>query len=382
MATLYSGVASVTNGPNCYHTVEYTATRSGTTITLNFTHKSWLQYAASWIGAGKRIDFYVKFSYGGKSYKKTVVVKESSEEWHGTAVRVRTLSIGVTGVGAVTTIPSVKTGTSRTDGTGKPGVHSRTNTVNVPAAAAPATPTMEISPSGTMLASTVVTITATNNGSGSGSFQNFKFYYKKNNGAWVLFATQTGRTKTFRPSDYGLTYGDEFYFKVTVTSSIGLSKDSATSGTRTVANLPTAPTGITAPSVVTNLTATQNISVSGATAVSGSIKHYQYWYSKNGGAYTLLKTAGSSTTFTWQQLGATLGDNIRFRVRTVNSFDLVSSGYKQSNVITSYEIEKARCYFKLDGIWKPSLGYVKVSGTWREGKGIYHKVDGQWELGL
>lgn len=382
MPTIYSGVPSVTDGPNCYHTVSYTATRSGADIILEVTHKAWLQYPASWIGAGKYIDFYARCTRSGVTYEKRVVIKESSEEWRGTAQRIHSVTLRVEDVGTATSL-SLVTGTYRSDGSVRPGVHQRTNTISVPAAVPPNKPGCTV-PSSQILHTSTFTITATNNGTGSGSFYRYKYYYKRNSGSWVLLSTTTSSTLSFKASNHGGTYGDMFYFKVDIINTLGQSATSSTDS-REMVSRPTLPTSHSASvAPLTSVDTSRSLSVSGATAGSGTIDYYRWEYSINGSSTYNLATAQGSTqeSFTLKKFSLPLGTSIRFRVRPYNSYGVTTTSWYVLPTITSYEIPKGLAFVKVSGTHRKGQAYIKVSGAWKAAKEIFIKVNNMWRKGV
>ena len=382
MPTIYSGVPSVTDGPNCYHTVSYTATRSGADIILEITHKAWLQYAASWIGAGKYIDFYARCTRSGVTYEKRVVIKESSAEWHGTAPRTHSVTLRVKDVGTATSL-SLVTGTYRSDGSVKPGVHKRTNTISVPAAVPPNKPGCTV-PSSQILHTSTFTITATNNGTGSGSFYRYKYYYKRNSGSWVLLSTTTSSTRSFKASDHGGTYGDTFYFKVTIINTLGQSATSSTDSRKMVSR-PTLPTDVAVSTKpITNINDIRTMTCSGATAGSGTIDRYR-WHviTDDVEEYTsYIEDGDASETFSLAALGKPLGTRVRFRVTVYNSYGVSAGSWYYLPYIDSYEIPKGLAFIKVSGTYRKGQAYIKVSGTWRAAKEIFIKVKNMWRKGV
>jgi hypothetical protein len=345
MATLYTGASSVTDGPMVYHTVTYTVARSGMTITFNFHIDSWLERPTSWIGAGKSITFKATCVHNGVTYTSTLdaykylhyywcasssvpdyELKDPKQVGHLTA----DISLVVPNVGAIATL-TVTTETIRSDGDIKPGAHSRTNSIPIPAAVAPAVPSLVVTkPNATnyFKSGDPFVLSPVNNGTGSGTFLRWHYQFQRNAEPWTACGGTPTSASPFTdyPSGSALPAGSTMKYRVGIESTTGQITYSAASATYTVAAVPAKMAQPTADkAVVVNPTDTLRYSFAALNpAPDSGVAYYRIAIYKSDGTWAYSNQAELYIDVKPSDYGWGRGQSIQFTVVTVSVVGLSS----------------------------------------------------------
>lgn len=130
----------------------------------------------------------------------------------------------------------------------------------------------------------------------------------------------------------GLTANTAYTFTVTATNSYGISNASSASNSVTTANVPGAPTSVTAAD--TGIDGEALIAWTAPGSNGGSaITDYVIEYSSNGGSSYSTFSDGTSTVTSYTATGLTIGTTYIFRVKAVNAVGTGTASTATSNYI-------------------------------------------------
>jgi len=130
----------------------------------------------------------------------------------------------------------------------------------------------------------------------------------------------------------GLTAGTAYTFTVTATNSFGVSLASSASNTVTTANVPGAPTSVTASDTGIDGEALVEWTAPGSNGGS-AITDYIVEYSSNGGSSYTVFSDGTSTATSATVTGLTIDTTYIFRVKAVNAIGTGTASTSSSNYI-------------------------------------------------
>ena len=151
MAKVLSSKQSTQGSPYAFYTLELTATnRTETTVKINYTITSWLQYSNSYLGYS--LNAYI--TAGGT--KSSAIALKGTETWSGTTKHTKTGSFTVKGLTATTTSITTYLEVDNVEGTGAALDKTKGSSLTIPAYATATVP--KVSPTTATLGSTAVTI--------------------------------------------------------------------------------------------------------------------------------------------------------------------------------------------------------------------------------
>ena len=130
----------------------------------------------------------------------------------------------------------------------------------------------------------------------------------------------------------GLTAGTAYTFTVTATNSYGISNASSASNSVTTANVPGAPTSVTAADTGIDGEALIEWTAPGSNGGS-AITDYVIEYSSNGGSSYSTFSDGTSTGTSYTATDLTIGTTYIFRVKAVNAIGTGTASTATSNYI-------------------------------------------------
>lgn len=152
MATVLSAKQSTQGSPYAFYTLELTATnRTETTVKINYTITSWLQYSNSYLGYS--LNAYI--TAGGT--KSSAIALKGTETWSGTTKHTKTGSFTVKGLSATTTSITTYLEVDNVEGTGAALDKTKGKSLTIPAYASATVPSLSVSTA--TLGSTAVKIT-------------------------------------------------------------------------------------------------------------------------------------------------------------------------------------------------------------------------------
>lgn len=142
----------------------------------------------------------------------------------------------------------------------------------------------------------------------------------------------------------GLTAATAYTFTVTATNSYGISNASSASNSVTTANVPGAPTSVTAADTGIDGEALIEWTAPGSNGGS-AITDYVIEYSSNGGSSYTVFSDGTSTATSYTATGLTLDTTYIFRVKAVNLIGTGTASTATSNYVTVFHDPSA--YFPI-----------------------------------
>ena len=278
------------------HDCAYTATRSGTTVTVVVEIWSAIRDSTScYIGSsGGAQTINASITYGGVTKSGSKVIKATSSEywhnttaygsgpppymernagsWHATSngVKYSKITLTVTGVPAAT--HSLTLATSNTSSTaGACGTFSSSNSIAIPTADAPTGVTCSVSGGGARSSTYTVTSGYSSIGTNGGSVSTRGYQISTNGSSWTTFATTTDTKATVTPSAYGVGYGATFYLRTYITNTAGLTTYSSAVA-ETTAVQPASPVITISPSPVKDSSTNVTISATSTGASTIALK--------------------------------------------------------------------------------------------------------------
>lgn len=369
--------------------VDFSTKRSGkrVTITAKVT-ESFLPptYSETGLYYGWTLTFNMKSG----SVSNSVTIKNKNEWYaHDEMSRTKSCSITLSTTSSSASVTcSVTTSMSQYAAGTMP---NQTKSVSLPAYKAPTAPTtIRISPNPCAIsAKPTVSWSGATAGSAGTLYYDLERRCTKENGSWTSWERVSSNTKStsytspvLENLEVGGQYpfvGIQYQYRVRSTDN-----GTTTSSWKVSSNLSVSFTSPTPPSTITwNDSQIKddilNISWSGASGGSGTIKQYQLdirTYDHSTGEWSSWVTTytGTSTSRDLTLLaGLGNSDQVQARIRTQNSWNQWSS-YRTSS---SYVIRTSQLWVKSNGVWTSGSVYIKVNGVWVEGM-PYIKVNNVW----
>jgi hypothetical protein len=179
----------------------------------------------------------------------------------------------------------------------------------------------------------------------------------------------------------GLTANTAYTFTVTATNSYGISNASSASNSVTTANVPGAPTSVTAAD--TGIDGEALIAWTAPGSNGGSaITDYVIEYSSNGGSSYTVFSDGTSTGTSATVTSLTIGTTYIFRVKAVNAIGTGTASTATSNYIPVVHWEPDNAYQSLATIsintTTTSITFVGIPQTYKhlQVRGIFRSTSG------
>lgn len=276
----------------------YTATRSGTTITVTVNIWSFI-YDSTSCNVGSSAGVLTQtasITYGGTTFSKSAQIK-GSEKWYSRTnygggqppyttttynsssafqggVKKNTYTLKVTGVGASVSSLSLVTKVTSSSSNAC-GTMSSTKTITIPTASAPTGVVCTLTGGGSRNTAYDVTCAYDTTGTNGGGYSTRGIQISKDKSTWTTFSTNSA-SATVTPADYGVGYDTTFYIRGYVKNVAGLTTYSSVLSTTTAAR-PAAPTvtlsGSPAPTVDDTITITASATGSKyAIKVGGTVR--------------------------------------------------------------------------------------------------------------
>jgi hypothetical protein len=158
----------------------------------------------------------------------------------------------------------------------------------------------------------------------------------------------------------GLTANTAYTFTVTATNSYGISNASSSSNSVTTANVPGAPTSVTAADTGIDGEALIEWTAPGSNGGS-AITDYVIEYSSNGGSSYTTFSDGTSTGTSATVTGLTIGTTYIFRVKAVNVIGTGTASTDTSNYVPVLHWEPAGAYEPISVVTVPAGGLSSIS---------------------
>lgn len=276
----------------------YTATRSGTTITVTVNIWSFI-YDSTSCNVGSSAGVLTQsasITYGGNTFSKSAEIK-GSEKWYSRTdygggqppyttttynssaefkggVKKKTYTLTVTGVGASVSSLSLVTKVT-SSGSNACGTMSSTKTITIPTASAPSGVVCTLTGGGSRNTAYDVTCTYDSSGANGGGYSTRGIQISKDKSTWTTFSTNS-YSATVTPADYDIGYNTTFYIRGYVKNVAGLITYSSVLSATTAAR-PAAPTvtlsGSPAPTADSTITITASATGSKyAIKVGGTVR--------------------------------------------------------------------------------------------------------------
>lgn len=276
----------------------YTATRSGTTVTVTvniwsfiydstscnvgssagvLTQAASITYGGTTFSKSAQIKgsekWYSRTDYGGGQPPYTTTTYNSSAEFKG-GVKKNTYTLTVTGVGASVSSLSLVTKVT-SSGSNACGTMSSTKTITIPTAKAPSGVVCTLTGGGSCNTAYDVTCTYSDSGDYGGGYSTRGIQISKDKSTWTTFSTNS-YSATVKPADYSIGYNTTFYIRGYVKNVAGLTTYSSVLSATTAAR-PAAPTvtlsGSPAPTADSTITITASATGSKyAIKVGGTVR--------------------------------------------------------------------------------------------------------------
>lgn len=385
--TLAAGSSPVVN-----YTIMYTKSRpNNSQMTYNFTISAALGSSSSYINAGYALLCTITVNDGSGQVR---IKANDNDNWSGTTPRVKTVSVTCTS----TTANAAQAVTFKVVSDGRVSLSSGviTNssyTVTSSAllySACGAPSSVSATPNPFENSITVSWSGASSGTNNSISSYEIQYATSSNNsswGAWTALTTVT-TTATSGSCSASLTPTRGYYVKFQVRTR-GAAGSSYYSGWREGGTIrrnsaPNASTSFSVSKTVYNQGDSISLSWSGASDTDNNISKYMIEYQvTTGGVWgswyslvTVTTTAASgSTTVTPTQ--AADGEQIRYRIKTVDAFS-VESGYITGAAITRDDYTGVKV--GLSEAWVKSYPYVGLNGAWVRAE-LYIGSSGSWVKG-
>ena len=275
----------------------YTATRSGTTVTVTVNIWSFI-YDGTSCNVGSSAGVLTQtasITYGGNTFSGSAQIK-GTEKWYSSTdygggycpyttknyggnafykgVKKNTYTLTVTGVGASVSSLSLVTKVT-SSGSNACGTMSNTTAITIPVASAPSGVTCTLTGGGSCNTAYDVTCTYESAGTNGGGYSTRGIQISKDKSTWTTFSTGS-YSATVKPANYGIGYGTTFYIRGYVKNVAGLISYSSVLSATTAAR-PTAPTvtlsGSPAPTADSTITITASATGSKyAISVGGTVR--------------------------------------------------------------------------------------------------------------
>ena len=158
----------------------------------------------------------------------------------------------------------------------------------------------------------------------------------------------------------GLTAATAYTFTVTATNSYGISNASSASNSVTTANVPGAPTSVTAADTGIDGEALIEWTAPGSNGGS-AITDYVIEYSSNGGSSYSVFSDGTSTATSYTATGLTIDTTYIFRVKAVNAIGTGTASTATSNYIPVAHWAPSGAYEPIAVVTAPSSGVSSIT---------------------
>lgn len=308
----------------------YTATRSGTTITVTVNIWSFIYDSTDCNVAASAgvLTQSASITYGGTTFSKSAQLK-GTERWYSRTdygggqppyttttytsaafrggVKKHTYTLTVTGVGASVSSLSLVTKVT-SSGSNACGTMSSTKAITIPTASAPTGVVCTLTGGGSRNTAYSATCTYSSAGTNGGGYATRGIQISKDKSTWTTFSTNSA-SATVTPANYGIGYGTTFYIRGYVKNVAGLTTYSSVLSATTAAR-PETPTvtlsGSPAPTVDDTITITAS-----ATGSKYAIKV---------GGVVRQNTTSYTFSFTPSEYGYSAGDAIAVAVTAYNAY--------------------------------------------------------------
>lgn len=309
----------------------YTATRSGTTVTVTVNIWSFI-YDSTSCNVGSSAGVLTQsasITYNSTTYSKSAEIK-GSEKWYSRTdygggqppyttttyksdnafqggVKKNTYTLKLTGVGASVSSLSLVTKVT-SSGSNACGTMSSTKTITIPTASAPSGVVCTLTGGGSCNTAYDVTCTYKASGANGGGYSTRGIQISKNKSTWTTFSTNS-YSATVKPADYDIGYNTTFYIRGYVKNVAGLTTYSSVLSATTAAR-PAAPT----------VTLSKNPIPTAGTEVTITASATGSKYAFKVGGTVRQNTTSRTFSFTPSAYSYGAGDSIAIAVTAYNAY--------------------------------------------------------------